>query len=207
MTSRSKSDRRGYHHGDLANAVLDAALRLVEAKGADGLSMREAARAVGVDPAAVYRHYDDKGAVLAALAARGFAEMARQMETRAARASDAEERFRAIGRAYVAFAVKHPAYFRVMFGPYGAGSDGARSVEGVGETRRTPYALLLDALEELGRVRELRVRVDTAALPAWATVHGLASLMVDGAWRGGSQRERDAAVECVIDAAIAGICV
>src|SRR5215213_6532359 len=75
----SGAGRDGYHHGDLRNAFMRAALALVEQRGVNGFSMREAAREIGVSPSAAYRHFQDKDALLAALAEEGDARMAAAM--------------------------------------------------------------------------------------------------------------------------------
>src|SRR5512136_65494 len=112
-----------YHHGDLRHALLEAALDLVTARGVEAFSLREAAREVGVSPAAAYRHFADKDALLAALALEAFARLGQAMERAVSRApgeagskAHAAAVFLAVGPAYVEFAVQHPAQFRVMFG-------------------------------------------------------------------------------------------
>jgi AcrR family transcriptional regulator len=106
-----------YHHGDLRNALVEAALRLIAEHGAQALTLRAAARAAGVSPAAPYRHFADKEALLAAVAEDGFEKLSRRMRAAARGASDAAARLLAIGEAYVAFARAHSAHFHVMFGP------------------------------------------------------------------------------------------
>jgi AcrR family transcriptional regulator len=121
--SRTKRPRRGrratYHHGDLPRALRDAASRLLAERGSDGLTLREAARLVGVNHAAAYRHFTDKRALLAAVAEDGYAKLAREMheaDVGTARA-DPGERLRRVGTAYVAFARADPALFALMTGP------------------------------------------------------------------------------------------
>ena len=75
-TSKSDLPKKAYHHGDLRSALVEAGLRLLEARTADDLSLREVARAVGVSATAVYRHFPDKGALMAALAGEGLARLA-----------------------------------------------------------------------------------------------------------------------------------
>ena len=117
----SPAPRSAYHHGDLARALVKAALQLISKEGADGFTLREAARVVGVTHGAAYRHFADKTALLAALAEEGFRELVAAME--AARrsssrgASHVRARLHAIGTAYVRFALEHPSHFRVMYGP------------------------------------------------------------------------------------------
>jgi AcrR family transcriptional regulator len=120
-TSRPKRPRRPrrstYHHGDLPRALRDAATRLLAERGSDGLTLREAARLVGVNHAAAYRHFADKRALLAAVAEDGYAKLAREMHGADTRSPDPAERLRRIGTAYVSFARADPALFALMTGP------------------------------------------------------------------------------------------
>src|SRR5690242_16682619 len=111
----------GYHHGDLRNALVAATLKLVAKGGVEGFSLREAARAVGVSPAAAYRHFADRSALLKAVAHEGLARLAGTMEEAVASApgapgspARAAAELRALGVAYVEFAVANASHFRVM---------------------------------------------------------------------------------------------
>ncbi|MFM9014057.1 MAG: TetR/AcrR family transcriptional regulator, partial [Gemmatimonadota bacterium] len=106
--------RDAYHHGDLRNALVASAVRLIESSGPGAFSLREAAREVGVSANAAYRHFDDKSALMAAVAADGFARLAARMRramddasTRGADGPPPVVRFKAVGRAYVEFAADH----------------------------------------------------------------------------------------------------
>ncbi|HSE40939.1 MAG TPA: TetR/AcrR family transcriptional regulator, partial [Acidobacteriota bacterium] len=105
-----------YHHGDLKNALVETAAKLVAEHGAGSVSLREVARAAGVSHAAPYHHFKDKNGLLAAVAEEGFRRFDTYQE-RALRAAPSEpsERLRALGRAYVRFALSNPHFFRVMF--------------------------------------------------------------------------------------------
>lgn len=190
MTTRPDAPTKAaYHHGDLRRALLDAAQDLVAAKGAEGFSLREAARAVGVSPAAAYRHFEDKAALLGALALEGMARLALAMEKAVARApgepgtpAKAAASFAAIGAAYVDFAVKNPSHFRVMFGPWcdHPAPDALPQESTLGG--RDPYQLLVDALDELVRTGAIPAAARPGAeIAAWSAVHGLASLLVEEA--------------------------
>src|SRR3954463_13549124 len=111
--------RPTYHHGDLRNSLIQAALTLVAERGVEGFSLREAARVVGVSPSACYRHFADREELLAAVAHEGLHTLAEQMRLAAAAhggasAFDAVCRFWAYSEAYLHFALEHPAHFRVM---------------------------------------------------------------------------------------------
>jgi AcrR family transcriptional regulator len=114
-----RARRSTYHHGDLPRALRGAAARLLAERGADGLTLREAARAVGVHHAAAYRHFEDKRALLAAVAEEGYADLARRMRAadEASRRNDVMDRIRRVGAAYVGFARDEPALFGLMTGP------------------------------------------------------------------------------------------
>ncbi len=188
--------RASYHHGDLRRTLLDTALGLVAERGPEGFSMREAARAVGVSPAAAYRHFADKPELLAALAAEGHGRLASTMEKAAARVSAPDPRARAvasltaIGQAYVEFAVKNPSFFRVMFGSHlrEAGYE-----PGCAPSGRDSYQILsatLDGLVGTGAVpAECR---PGAEIIAWSMVHGFATLLVDGAMPFSARQRADA---------------
>lgn len=160
-----------YHHGDLKAALLEAAAALLDEGGVAAVSLREAARRVGVTPAATYRHFADKEALLAALATQGFEAFSKAMQQAVRKAP---EPFAAMGVAYVRFAVRHPGMFRLMFGP--AVADRSRSPE------------LQAAIAKSTQVFDqgLKMRGDAAgdaglaALRAWALMHGLAMLSLDG---------------------------
>ena len=163
--------RATYHHGDLRAALLSAARALLDEGGVPAVSLREAARRAGVSPAACYRHFADKEALLTALAVQGFEEFAQALGQ--AR-EGTREPFAEMGIAYVEFAVRRPGMFRLMFGP--AVADRSRSPE------------LLEAIAASTRLFEGGLKVSKHALPedpvaglrAWATVHGLATLAIDG---------------------------
>ena len=179
-------ERDGYHHGDLRNALLEAAARLVGEKGPEAFSLREAAREVGVSPAATYRHFADKTALMSALSTEAHGRLAQSMERalgrvegRAGSRAHAIRGLFAIGEAYVEFAVRNPSHFKVMFGEC-YHSEGFEP--GCAPSGRGAFQILLDVLDGLvasGAVRpEARLG---AELAAWSAVHGLASLLVSEA--------------------------
>lgn len=195
---RKKIKPQSYHHGNLPDALIREALALIDEKGVEGFSMREAARNVGVDPAAAYRHFADKSALLAAVARQGFSRLAREMEHSQQHKVGARERFQSIALTYVNFAASHRSQFRVMFGPYGAGRSDGVEVRGVGARGLTPYEILIEGLAELKRAGLLSTEVGQAALPAWSMVHGLSMLLVDGVWPSQSAEVLQQEVERVI---------
>jgi AcrR family transcriptional regulator len=177
--ARKVVERRPYHHGDLRNALLESALRLIVRQGPDALTLRAVARDAGVSPAAPYRHFADKEALLAALAEGGFRELAREMRVAAEGGEDEVGRLIAIGSAYVEFARAHPAHFHVMFGPAAARKDRHPALA---QAAAEAYRLLVEAVAAGQQAGALRPEESQGAhaLTAWATVHGLSSLLVDG---------------------------
>jgi AcrR family transcriptional regulator len=211
-TSRAAPSRARYHHGDLRNALLRAALQLIARQGVESFSLREAARAVGVSPAAAYRHFEDKAALLAALALDGLGRMALAMNEAIARApgapgtpARAAADLAAIGAAYVEFAVANPAQFRVMFGPW---CDHPEIDELPAEAfpgGRDPYQILVDVLDALVRTGAVAAETRAGAeVAAWSAVHGLASLLVERSLPLDAA-ERRAAVAQVVRTILAGL--
>lgn len=109
-------DRRGYHHGNLREALIKAALDLIDAKGPAGFTFADAARSAGVSPAAPYRHFRDRDALMADVALRGFTQLTGTLETAwNDGAPDPMTALHQAGRAYLAFARDEPAYYSAMF--------------------------------------------------------------------------------------------
>jgi len=180
--SWSKEDKespRGYHHGNLKEALLRAALELIAQKGAAGFTFAEAARWAGVSPAAPYRHFRDRDELLASVALRGF----HQFEEALARAWDEgrPDVFFALdrlGRAYLDFARSEPAYYSAMFE---AGVPLADNPE-LRDAGDRAFAVLRAAAEKLCAQVPARDRppVLMVALHIWAMAHGIASLFGRG---------------------------
>ena len=180
--SWSKDDRdsqRGYHHGNLKEALLRAALELIAQKGPAGFTFAEAARWAGVSPAAPYRHFRDRDELLANVALRGF----HQFEAALSKAWDdgrpdvfvALER---LGKAYLEFARSEPAYYSAMFE---AGIPLSTSPE-LREAGDRAFAVLRGAAEKLCAQMSPDKRPPTlmVALHIWSMSHGVASLFGRG---------------------------
>ena len=164
--STSKRRRRAYHHGDLEAALLRAAGKFLEKEGVEALRLREVARRAGVSHNAPYRHFPGREALLAALAAEGFA-----MLGEAQRAAAVDGGLRAMGEAYVLFALQHPQRFRLMFGGQIPIARHARLREVATKT----FEALSGALS--AKLPEAQGAGD-ASIAAWALVHGLAQLLL-----------------------------
>ena len=106
-----------YHHGSLREALIAAAILRLQADGIAKLSLRGLAADVGVSPTAVYRHFEDKLALLAAIACDGFSGLTRNMQKYlGAESTDAMTALQRIGMGYIDYAIHHPAHYRLMFG-------------------------------------------------------------------------------------------
>jgi AcrR family transcriptional regulator len=204
-----RPEREGYHHGDLRNALLEAAVRLVAQKGPEGFSLREAAREVGVSPAAAYRHFAGKVALLTALSVDAHGRLAAAMERSLARVAGpvgtkahAVAAAEAIGEVYVDFAVRHPSHFKIMFGECYE-EDGFQP--GRAPSGRDAFQILLDTMDGLvaAGVISAKARVG-AELVAWSGVHGLASLVVTGALPLPA-KARQLAIRTVVRSAMLGL--
>ena len=169
--------KRGYHHGDLRRAFLEEAVRIISRKGVDALTLRAVGERLGVSRTAMYRHFADKSALLAAVASEGFRMLRLQLLDAWERHGRGGKAFEEMGSAYVRFAVANPAHYRVMFGGrVEVGGDPDLAREGAGA-----FQVLVDAivaLQENGTARgENPLRF---AQFIWATVHGVAMLAIDG---------------------------
>jgi AcrR family transcriptional regulator len=191
-----------YQHGDLRRALVQAGLKLLGERGVAGLSLRAAAELAGVSHAAPYRHFRDKGALVAAIAEEGFTlltgSMRREIEALGSR--DVSAKLRAAGRGYVTFALRHPGYFRTIFGekiwPDASEADpGRASLRAAGEEA---FGVLRGIVESGMREGWLRSGdVDQVSLAAWSLVHGLSLLIIDGHLAG--RVDTDAAVRGLTD--------
>jgi len=159
-----------YHHGHLRAACVRAAMELLEEGGETALSLRAVARRAGVSPAAPYRHYADREALVSAVAAVGYRELAERLAA-AHPSPSTPEQLASVAIAYVQFALERPALFRIMFGePCDRDND-----ERVAQTA----AVSLYVREIIQRSFP-QADADALATAIWALVHGLAFLHLDG---------------------------
>jgi len=168
--------RPRYHHGDLRSALVEEGLRQLAGGDAQDLSLRGIARAVGVSATAVYRHFPDKTALTDALCAEGDRLLGEASAQAQASAGGGRAGFDATGRAYVRFALAHPALFRLMMGRFrGVPGDLAAP-----ESHSAGLRLLVDNIAALSPPDLPAAERSRRALQSWALVHGLAMLMLDG---------------------------
>ncbi|WP_414472994.1 TetR/AcrR family transcriptional regulator [Microvirga sp. M2] len=198
IVSTSESDKRkrhggrsgkggrsasGYHHGDLRRALIAAGRELVARDGPAALSLREAARLAGVSHNAPYRHFENREALLAAMAAAGFADLRDALL--AAAEAPPERRLEELGKAYLGFALNHRSDFLLMFGsvlPIGQHSE-------LRETAASAFDALRQAVA--ADPSSTNPEQEQRAIRAWALAHGLAHLVADG------QLTLDAAIQAL----------
>lgn len=203
------SSKATYHHGDLRNALVEAGLALIEQVGAEGFSLREVAREVGVSANAAYRHFEDKGALLTAIAVRGFERLSSCMQEamlgarpKGAVKSRAVARFNAAGRAYANLAEERPQLYGLMFGAAGRACFAAEGAL----AGPTPGALLGLVLDELVEEKVISTKQRAGAeTHVWSAMHGFASLTQSGPLAGLSTQARADALEDLLRFIVAGL--
>ena len=208
--SPGTSAPRPYHHGDLKNALVQAAVALARQHGPDAVVIRDIARQVGVSHNAAYRHFASRDDLLQAVAEVGLRELAERMQTGLAAVPNqrdagalARDRLRRIGRAYVEFAVAEPGLFRTTWSalhtpPSGEGPDEDLAAD--------PFRLLGMVLDELVAARGIPAsRRPFSDIVAWSAVHGLSTLVIDGPLAGLPAEAVDLAIERLCDVVDAGL--
>lgn len=204
IAQMADSTRSTYHHGDLRNALVGAGARLAESGGPDAVGVRAAARLVGVSPTAAYRHFENAEELLEAVRDLAFQTL---METATAEMRSvpdtddpgrtAMNRLAALGRAYVNVAIAEPGLFRVAFTKRSALPD---------DWSPTPLALVARTMDDLAAAGLLPPqRRQVAEIIAWASVHGIARLVIDGPLSQLPDKLMEAAIEGVITTTIRGL--
>ncbi len=195
---QGSGSRRSYHHGNLREALIKAALDLITQKGPSGFTFAEAARAAGVSPAAPYRHYRDRDALMADVASRGFAAFEAALATAwNGGKPNPSAAFDRLGRAYLDFARREPAQFSAMF-ESGLAFTAFPELHAAGERA---FNVLRDACAALVATMPegKRPPVMMMALHIWALAHGMASLFARG---DGARRPIPMPPEDLLDAAV-----
>ncbi len=176
--------RKSYHHGALHSALVEASVALAREGGPDRVILREAARAAGVSHSAAYRHFADREALLAEVSRQARSELAAEMRRRVARAKGPRQRLRAIGTAYVDYALSEPGLFRTAFTSHPATSPAAEGDRADDESPGDggdPFEILGEALDQCQAAGLLNPKHRPGAeIAVWSAVHGLASLLLDG---------------------------
>jgi AcrR family transcriptional regulator len=196
-----------YHHGDLRRALIDAALRLAEQGGVEGISVREAARLAGVSPGAPFRHFETRDALMTAVAEEAQRRFRVEIDTvlEEAPASDPLSRFRSFGLAYLRWAMRNPAHFEIIstgryFNHDGAAALSRDNAELIAMIER----LLEDALAQ-GQLRPSDLK--TLKIAGRALVYGFARMNLDGhlpRW-GVADEDIERTAEAVLDLFVGAI--
>lgn len=166
-----------YHHGDLRETLINAALELVNESGAEKFSLADACRCAGVSTAAPYRHFKDREEVLAEICARGFDVLTEEAERAVQKNGEGTlAGLVAMGQSYVAFAVKNQGLFRLMFGQ----NLSLAEIPHVLETGTTCFSYLIEQITKYCAAHGLEENAGDMAVQLWTFVHGTSSLLIDG---------------------------
>jgi AcrR family transcriptional regulator len=182
-TSGRRWHRRSYHHGNLQEVLLEAARTLIEQHGAFGFSLAEAARLAGVSPAAPYRHFRDRDALLAEVARSGFERFAARLDAAWNNGIPTPlSAFEALGRAYLAFAREEPASYAVMFETGVSEAQGTEAIQAAASSPAAEKASSVLQQAAAALCRQLpeneRPPLKLVAMHIWTMSHGVASLFI-----------------------------
>jgi AcrR family transcriptional regulator len=174
----TRSPRESYHHGNLREAMVQAALQLIRERGPAGFSFAEVARLIGVSGAAPYRHFRDRNALIAEVAMQGFDRFTAELRAAIERERHPIRALEQCGRAYLAFARREPAAYAAMFEP---GFPLEETPELLAASDRA-FGVLRGAAEAVIATIPMQPRPPglMVALHIWAMAHGIASLFVGG---------------------------
>jgi AcrR family transcriptional regulator len=195
---RGGGTERGYHHGNLKEALVRAALALIAEKGPAGFTFADAARWAGVSAAAPYRHYRDREELLADVARRGFDEFTDRLTKAWDHGKpDPQTAFQRLGKTYLAFARSEPAFYSAMF-EAGVPPDANPELRAAGDRA---FAVVRAACEAISLLlpKDKRPPALMMALHIWALSHGIASLFARG---DGSQRSLPMPAEDLLEAGV-----
>jgi AcrR family transcriptional regulator len=174
----ARSQKPNYHHGDLRRAILEAAIEAIATQGIDSLTLRQLAQRVGVSAMAPYRHFENKSALIAAIAETGFEQLGIAMNEALAHVpADSLKRLQATGVAYVMFAVTHATQYRLMFGTVLCDRQNYPELD---QTASTSFNVLVQALVECQTAKTIQAEdIHELATILWAQMHGLSMLVID----------------------------
>jgi len=171
-----KKNKSSYHHGNLAESLLNAVDEIASKFGLEAVTLRACAKLVGVSPSSAFRHYADKRSLMTAFAAKALRKLSNTMdEAQAAAASHNETPFAAVGLAYIEFSLDHPALFRAMWNDETIYSTNEDYVDAANELSAHLKGGFVDTIADSDPNS-----FSSKELLAWSSVHGLANLFVDG---------------------------
>lgn len=173
---RLKKKKTSYHHGNLAESLLNAVDEIATQFGLEAVTLRACAKLVGVSPSSAFRHYADKRALFTAFATRALQELSQAMSAAKEQAIKREENaFKAVGLAYIEFAIDKPAFFRAMWREESIYSNDETYKEAANALSQHLTAGFADTIDD-----QDPNNFSPQELLAWSAVHGLANLLVDG---------------------------
>ncbi len=171
-----KKGKSSYHHGNLAESLLDAVDEIAGKFGLEAVTLRACAKLVGVSPSSAFRHYSDKRTLMTAFAARALVKLSAAMaDAQETAANKNENAFAAVGLAYIEFALDNPAFFRAMWNDetiYATAENYVEAANSLSAHLKGGFADTIDDTDPNNFSSE--------ELLAWSSVHGLANLFVDG---------------------------
>jgi AcrR family transcriptional regulator len=182
MKNGSLKKTSSYHHGNLKESLVETALEMIDKEGLDSVTLRDLAQRLGTSRTAIYRHFDSKEALILGVIQKGYEQLDLMFtpifqDT----ALSVAERFERMGRAYLDFAIAHQNLYRLLFGDkYRHEREEICDYKDESQAKTGLYALiglLLEAQEE-GIIARENPMIQAATV--WASVHGLASLLIDG---------------------------
>jgi AcrR family transcriptional regulator len=197
-----------YHHGNLRQALLEHGVALARTGGPDAVVLRDVQRLAGVSNSAAYRHYADRQALLAAVQNYGMTHLGDAMleslakvSNRGPRAVRALARFRATGKAYIEFALTEPGLFRTAFAP-----GGPHPADETVDPERHPFQILSGCVDDLVATGVLTAsRRDGLDEAAWAAVHGLSTLFLDGPLMAADAERKEQITDRLLDLIAEGV--
>jgi len=179
-STKKRPRRKSYHHGELPAALVEVAKQLIVERGAEGFTLREVARRVGVTHVAAYRHYADRRALLAAVAEHGFQQLRQRLDSARKKTPESLElRLRAILAAYLQFCWSEPALTHVMFGPRLSRAGEFPRLEAAVESS---LGIIAETIATHAPPQALRQRsARHLGIALWTFVHGFSTLSYDKA--------------------------
>ena len=176
MSTCMKKDKNRYHHGHLAESLLDAVDEIATQFGLESVTLRACAKLVGVSPSSAFRHYADKRALLTAFATRALQQLTTALATSKETANQTgDDAFRAVSLAYIQFALQKPAFFRAMWREETIYANDEAYMLATHELRQQLQGGFADTITDCDPES-----LSAQELLAWSAVHGLANLFVDG---------------------------
>lgn len=181
-----KKDKGAYHHGNLAESLLDAVDEIATQFGLEAVTLRACAKKIGVSPSSAFRHYSDKRDLLTAFATRAITQLSEALSSANKTAKETQgDALLAVGLAYIRFAVDKPAFFRAMWSEETIYTGNEHYIEASAVLSSHLKGGFADAIADTDPES-----LSTEELLAWSSVHGLANLFVDGPVGKGLTREQ-----------------